>query len=62
MIRKGVTLKYFNGLGNYKKVLEGGVMECSINKYRSLYKSNHTLAQAKKILLKMVLKFIELMK
>ena len=49
---QGNDLKVFHGLGNYKKVLEGGVMECSINKYRSLYKSNHTLAQTKKVLFK----------
>jgi hypothetical protein len=28
------------------------VIECAINKYRSLYKGNHTLEQTKKVLFK----------
>ena len=49
---QGNDLKVFQGLANYKKNLDAGVMECSINKYRSLYKGNHTLEQTKKILFK----------
>ena len=48
----GNNLKVFKGLGNYKKVSDAGVMECAVNKYRSLYKNNHTLEQTKKILSK----------
>lgn len=49
---QGNDLKVFQGLGNYKKLLNAGVMECAINKYRSLYKGNHTLEQTKKVLFK----------
>lgn len=49
---QGSDLKVFQGLGNYKKILEAGIMECSLNKYVSLYKGNHTLEQTKKLLLK----------
>jgi FkbM family methyltransferase len=49
---QGNDLKVFHGLGKYKKILERGVMECSINKYRSLYQGNHTLSQVKKTLSK----------
>jgi FkbM family methyltransferase len=49
---QGNDLKVFQGLGKYKKFLERGVMECSVNKYRSLYQFNHTLNQVKKTLFK----------
>ena len=49
---QGSDLKVFQGLGNYKKILDQGVMECAVNKKRSLYQGNHTLEQTKKILLK----------
>ena len=49
---QGSDLKVFQGLGNYKKILDSGVMECAVNKKRSLYQGNHTLEQTKKILFK----------
>ena len=49
---QGNDLKVFQGLGDYKKVLNSGVMECAVNKSRSLYQGNHTLQQTKKILFK----------
>jgi FkbM family methyltransferase len=49
---QGNDLKVFQGLGKYKKFLESGVMECSVNKYRSLYQFNHTLSQVKRALSK----------
>ena len=49
---QGNDLKVFKGLGNYRKVLNQGVMECAVNQYRSLYQGNHTLQQTKKVLFK----------
>ena len=37
---QGSDLKVFQGLGNYKKILDSGVMECAVNKKRSLYQGN----------------------
>lgn len=56
---QGNDLNVLKGLGSYLEKTDGGVIESSINKNRSIYENNHTLKQVKNILFKNGFKIVK---
>ena len=56
---QGNDLNVLKGLGSYLEKTDGGVIESSINKNRSIYENNHTLKQVKHILFKRDFKVVK---